>query len=169
VGHPKFWTREEFFGGKMFGRRRFEMEINMRGLCPLIQVFDMDNSLHFYCELLGFEIVEKAAGGGWAWLRQGNAELMLNTAYDEGERPEKPDPARLLGHQDTGLFIGCPDVDSAYDYLHAKGVDVSKPKVAWYGMKQMSLKDPDGFGICFQWKADQRQEGRVAHSSPILA
>jgi len=145
------------------------MEINMRGLCPLIQVFDMDNSLHFYCELLGFEIVEKAAGGGWAWLRHGNAELMLNTAYDEGERPEKPDPARLLGHQDTGLFIGCADVDSAYEYLHAKGVDVSKPKVAWYWMKQMSLKDPDGFGICFQWKADQHQEGRVAHSSSVLA
>ncbi len=45
----------------MFGRRRFEMEINMRGLCPLIQVFDMGNSLRFYCELLGFEIVEKSA------------------------------------------------------------------------------------------------------------
>jgi hypothetical protein len=25
-----------------------------------------------------------------------------------------------------------------------------------YGMKQMSLRDPDGYGICFQWetKAD---------------
>lgn len=79
------------------------MEINMRGLCPLIQVFDMDNSLHFYCELLGFEIVEKAAGGGWAWRRHGTAELMLNTVYDEGERPEKPDPARLLAHEDTGF------------------------------------------------------------------
>src|SRR5713226_7039525 len=71
--HPKFRTKEEFVGDKMFGRRRFEMEINMRGLCPLIQVFDMDNSLHFYCELLGFEIVEKTAGGGWAWLRHGTA------------------------------------------------------------------------------------------------
>jgi hypothetical protein len=39
------------------------MEINMRGLCPLIQVFDMDNSLRFYCDLLGFEIVGK--GGSW--------------------------------------------------------------------------------------------------------
>jgi len=52
--------------------------------------------------------------------------------------------------------MGCPDVDGAYEYLRAKGVEVSKPKVAWYGMKQMSLKDPDGYGICFQWKADQR-------------
>jgi hypothetical protein len=77
----KFWTRKESFGDKMFGRRRFEMAIHMRGLCPLIQVFDMDNLLRFYCELLGFEIVEKAAGRGWAWLRHGTAELMLNTAY----------------------------------------------------------------------------------------
>jgi hypothetical protein len=24
--------------------------------------------------------------------------------------------------------------------------------VAPYGMKQMYLHDPDGFGLCFQWK-----------------
>ena len=27
------------------------------------------------------------------------------------------------------------------------------PKVAWYGMKQLYLTDPDGYGLCFQWKA----------------
>jgi glyoxylase I family protein len=129
------------------------MEIEMRSLCPLIQVFDMDTSLHFYCDLLGFEIVQKAERGGWAWLRHGDAELMLNTAYDDGERPESPEPARLAGHEDTGLFIGCPDVDGTYEHLRSKGLDVSQPKVARYGMKQMYLTDPDGFGICFQWKA----------------
>lgn len=129
------------------------MKIEMRGLCPLIQVFDMDESLRFYCELLGFEIVEKAAAGGWAWLRCGDAELMLNTAYDAGERPARPDSQRLSAHDDTGLFIGCPDVDGAYNYLRGKEVEVSEPKTAWYGMKQMYLKDPDGFVICFQWKA----------------
>lgn len=129
------------------------MGIDMRGLCPLIQVFDMDTSLHFYCDLLGFKVVQKAERGGWAWLRHGDAELMLNTAYDDDERPEKPDPKRVSGHQDTGLFIGCPDVDGAYEYLRGVGIDVAKPKVAWYGMKQMYLKDPDGFGICLQWKA----------------
>src|SRR5581483_1218604 len=128
-----------------------EMGIEMRGLCPLIQVFDMQVSLRFYCELLGFQIFQKAPGGGWVWLRHGDAELMLNTAYDDGERPDKPDPQRLLAHRDTGLFIGCPDVDRAYEYLTAKGCEVSKPKVAPYGMKQMYLKDPDGFEICLQW------------------
>ena len=148
------WMRLVFCLSKMLGGRCVEMKIIIRGLCPLIQVFDMDNSLRFYCDLLGFEIVQKAEGGGWAWLRHGTAELMLNTAYDDDERPEKPDPARSLGHQDTSLFIGCPNIDSAYEYFHSKGVNVSKPKVAWYGMKQMSVKDPDGFEICFQWKAE---------------
>lgn len=129
------------------------MEIDMKGLCPLIQVFDMDISLRFYCDLLGFEIIEKAERGGWVWLRCGGAELMLNTAYDDDDRPQRPEPQRVSAHQDTGLFIACPDVDAAYEHLHTKGVEVSKPKVAWYGMKQMYLKDPDGFGICFQWKA----------------
>ncbi len=135
------------------------MGIEMRGLCPLIQVFDLETSLGFYCELLGFEVVQKAPGGGWAWLRNGDAELMLNTAYDDGERPDKPDPKRLLAHRDTGLFIGCPDVEGAYEYLKSKGCAVSKPKVAGYGMKQMYLKDPDGFEICFQWAQKTAADG----------
>jgi glyoxylase I family protein len=131
------------------------MPIDMRGLCPLIQVFDMHTSLNFYCDLLGFEIVQKSPGDGWAWLRSGDAELMLNGAYenDDKDRPAKSDSQRMLWHYDTGLFISCPDVDGVFKHLQAKGVDVSKPKITSYGMKQMSLKDPDGYGICFQWKA----------------
>jgi len=75
---------------------------------------------------------------------------MLNTAYEPGTRPAAPDPARVASHDDIGLFIGCPDVDAAYAGLRAKGVDVREPKNAPYGMRQMYLKDPDGFGICFQ-------------------
>ena len=71
----------------------------------------------------------------------------------EGERPPIPDVARVRAHDDTGLFIGCPDVDAAYEYLKAQGVAKNPPNVAPYGMKQLYIKDPDGFGICFQWKA----------------
>jgi len=133
------------------------MSIELRGLCPLIQVFDMPTSLRFYRDLLGFEIVQRSQESddcGWCWLRsKDGAELMLNTAYDDGERPPQPDRERTIGHMDTGLFIGCPDVDAAYDYLKSKGVSCEPPRVAPYGMKQLYFKDPDGFGICLQWKA----------------
>jgi len=51
------------------------------------------------------------------------------------------------------LYFGCPDVDSAYQQLLSNGLRPDPPKMAWYGMKQLYLKDPDGFGICFQWFA----------------
>jgi hypothetical protein len=57
-------------------------------------------------------------------------------------------------HDDTALFIGCPDVDLAYKHLRAHGVAVEAPVVASYGMKQLYLKDPDGFTLCFQWAVD---------------
>jgi glyoxylase I family protein len=45
-------------------------------------------------------------------------------------------------------------VDGAYAQLLAKGVSTDQPpKVAHYGMKQLYLRDPDGFGLCFQCKA----------------
>jgi hypothetical protein len=34
----------------------------------------------------------------------------------------------------------------------AKGVKCDPPEVAPYGMKQLYFHDPDGYGICFQWK-----------------
>src|SRR5256885_10091736 len=45
---------------------------------------------------------------GWALLRLDDVELMLNTAYDEGERPAAPDAARIDAHHDTCLYFGCP-------------------------------------------------------------
>ena len=38
-----------------------------------------------------------------------------------------------------------------YHHLRSNNVDVEPPKVAPYGMKQLWVKDPDGFTVCFQW------------------
>jgi len=137
------------------------MAIDIRGLAPLLAVFDMPASLHFYRDLLGFEIVSASGPGddcGWAMLRLNGVELMLNTAYDDGERPAAPDPARVAGHGDTALFFGCADLDGAYRRLRAQGLDVKEPAVAHYGMKQLYVCDPDGYGLCFQWPATQEMQ-----------
>jgi len=136
------------------------MPLDVRGLTPLLQVYDMPASVRFYRDLLGFEIVATSPELGedsfhWAWLRLGGADLMLNTAFEfDSERPAEREPARTAAHEDTGLFIGCPDVDAAYEELRAKGAPVKPPVVAPYGMKQMYLHDPDGYALCFQWPVD---------------
>jgi glyoxylase I family protein len=131
------------------------MPIDATGLCPLIQVFDMPTSLRFYRDALGFAIVSTSEGSNdrfdWVQLKLGGASLMLNTAYEQYNRPVKPDVARVAAHDDTCLYIDCPDVDGAFRYLRERGLDVQPLAVAPYGMKQLYLSDPDGYSVCFQY------------------
>jgi catechol 2,3-dioxygenase-like lactoylglutathione lyase family enzyme len=75
------------------------MGIDIRGMAPLLQVFDMPTSIAFYRDALGFEVVTTSKPRGehfdWALLRLNGVELMLNTAYEEDARPPAPDPARI--------------------------------------------------------------------------
>ncbi len=132
------------------------MAIEVRGIAPLFQVFDMPTSMHFYRDQLGFEVVstdgKPADHFDWVLLRLNDGvELMLNTAYEADERPPVPDPARIASHGDTSIFFGCPDVAAAYTYLRAQGVDLEKPNITSYGFKGISVKDPDGYSLCFHW------------------
>ena len=137
------------------------MALDVRGLTPLLQVYDMPTSVRFYRDALGFEVVSTSARLGedrfhWALLRLGSAELMLNTAYEfDNQRPSQPDPVRTAAHDDTGQLFGCPDVAAAYEELRGRGVMVKQPVVTGYGMTQMYLRDPDGYALCFQWSAQR--------------
>lgn len=130
----------------------------VRGLCPLIQVYDMNEAAEFYCERLGFEMVarsdERDTPEGrlfhWCWLRLGDAQLMLNTAFDEGERPSARDPARQEAHGDTCLYFDSPDVDGVAAALRSKEIAFEGPRDAPYGMRQLWFSDPDGYQLCFQ-------------------
>ena len=138
------------------------MAPEVRGLAPLLQVYDMPTSIRFYRDKLGctVKMTSPALGGEdrfhWALLELGRAEFMLNTAYEfDQERPVPPDPARSAAHDDTCLYFACPDVEAAYVALRSRGVEVKQPTIAPYGMKQLYLHDPDGYSICFQWAADR--------------
>ena len=135
------------------------MALDLRSACPLLMVYDMPTSLRFYRDILGFEIVSTSPKiredyFHWVWLKQGQAEVMLNTAYEfDEERPAERDPARTAAHEDSCIYFGCPDVQAAYEELKRRGASVNEPKVAPYGMTQMYLRDPDGYALCFQWSA----------------
>ena len=131
------------------------------GVTPLLQVYDMNEAVAFYRDGLGFEIVADSGEVDtpegrffhWCCLRLGGAWLMLNTAYDEGERPAERDPARQAAHDDVCLYFDCPDPDAAAAELRAKGIAFEGPRIASYGMKQLWFHDPDGYQLCFQTKA----------------
>jgi glyoxylase I family protein len=141
------------------------MGIQVHGVCALLQVFDMPTSLRFYRDVLGFEIVQSAGDkdtdtADWVWIRLGGADLMLNTAFEADERPDKPEIGRHVSHSDTGLYFDCPDVDAAYEHLRARGVVLKPPRIASYGMRQLYVTDPDGYSICFQSKPEAAAAAR---------
>jgi glyoxylase I family protein len=116
----------------------------------------MPTSVAFYRDVIGFEVVMQSCPGDdfdWGLLRMGGAELMLNTAYERHERPATPDPARWASHSHTTLYFFCPNVDEAYHHLSSKGIPVKEPVVRDYGMRQLNVIDPDGYGLCFQYPA----------------
>ena len=131
------------------------MSFSPLGLTPLIGVFDMPKSLSFYRDMLGFSVVsaspevETAEGrfSHWMWLRFGLAEIMLNTQYDSNERPPTP---REKTPKDAVFYIGCSNVEHAYEELTRRGLQAAPPKMAPYGLKLFSVEDPDGYTIVFQ-------------------
>lgn len=109
-------------------------------------VQDMQRSAQFYQETLGFEMVEQWTPDGklsWCKLRRGGTAIMLQLACDEDGDP---------GSWPNGmsLFVHCEDADAVYAEFVARGADVKPPSVSFYGMKQLFLRDPDGYELCFQ-------------------
>jgi glyoxylase I family protein len=132
------------------------MGVEIRSMTPLISVFDMAASLAFYRNILGFQVTQDTGGGdnsAWVMLEKGGVALMLNTAYDDNERPSKPDPVHHAVHQETYLYFSCPDTNAAFELLKSRGLPVDPPVVVYYSMSQVYVRDPDGYTLCFQCPA----------------
>ncbi len=134
------------------------MALGIESAIPLFSVFDVPTSIAFYRDVLGFEVVNTSKpftnakdDFGWAMLRLRGVELMVNNAYEDNLRPAEPDRARIAAHADTVIYFGCRDVDGAYASLRERGIAAKEPTIAYYGMKQVYVTDPDGYTLCFQW------------------
>jgi glyoxylase I family protein len=132
--------------------------IEVNDLCTLMSVWDMPTTVRFYRELLGFEIETRsptyAVEDGeelfhWCTMRAGDLAIMLNTEYDEGERPAER-PREVEERFGTWFYYGCRDIDGAYATLQAAGVACQPPSIAAYGFRVVSFRDPDGRGITLQ-------------------
>lgn len=118
----------------------------VRELWPLLLVTDLERSLTFYRDQLGFAVVDEAKAAGrtfWCRLQRGGASLMLQQAEDEDG------PAEGSGRGVSFYFV-CDDVDALYAEFVARGLKLDPPAVAYYGMKQVFVPEPGGYVICFE-------------------
>ena len=97
--------------------------MSLRTIWPLICVTDMERSLAFYRDGLGFEIVaswEGPHGIAWCRLKRGPVSLMIQIA--EGEVPPP------VEGQAAELYILCDDARALHAEFVARGIQASEPQ-----------------------------------------
>ena len=113
----------------------------MEPIIAELTVDDVDVSIYWYIEL-GFTVAlrgfEDEDGLQWAslscdertiWLLRGDMSPHSATAAPR-----------------TTLHLQVADVNALYQHLQARGIDPGpEPKNEWYGVRQFTLADPDGF------------------------
>jgi lactoylglutathione lyase len=125
------------------------MPANLRESVPFFMVTNMERSLRFYVDGLGFQVTRKWIPGEtieWCWLKRDGASLMLQE-YREGRRP--PDQ---LGVGVSVCFI-CEDALAFYREVTERGIETGRPFVG-NAMWVTSLRDPDGYRIDFESDTD---------------
>ena len=118
----------------------------VRQLVPLLAVQDIQRSAEFYRDRLGFALTGKAENEGkmfWCRMERGGSAIMLQQAEDEDG------PAKGRG-RGVSLYFICDDADAVYMELTSRGLQLSPPSVAYYGMKQVVVPEPDGYYLCFE-------------------
>lgn len=127
-----------------------ERTATVRELVPLLFVRDIERSTVFYRDSLGFEVASKWEPDGklaWCRLQRDGSAVMLQQATAEDE------PAEGRG-RGIGFFFICDDAEAMHAELSDRGLHAAPPHVAFYGMKQVFLKDPDGYELCFESPAE---------------
>ncbi|GMV07260.1 MAG: hypothetical protein AMXMBFR53_35350 [Gemmatimonadota bacterium] len=121
---------------------------------PFLWVTDMERSLRYYVDGLGFEIVDRWLDGGklrWCRLEHGGAALMLQEFWREGPHQRRPDAP--LGAGVTLCFI-CDDALALHRAYTGRGVPSSREPFVGNGMWVTSLEDPDGYALSFESRTD---------------
>jgi uncharacterized glyoxalase superfamily protein PhnB len=137
----------------------------MARITPEIAVSDIEKSLTFY-SMLGFEkdntgIVDEQ-GSQWYSLALGDASLwLIRQDVVAGLSP--------AGSRGNGviIYIGVEDVDRLYNSIqsgeYAANI-VQEIETHWYGLRQFSITDPDGYLLTINMPVSQ-DESTDSHAN----
>jgi lactoylglutathione lyase len=130
-----------------------EAEPNVRQAVPFFAVKDMESSLHYYVDGLGFEMTHRWIDDGklrWCWLQLGGAALMLQEFRKEGHDSWTPEGKVGVG---VSIYFICRDALAFHRDLKARGIQAGRPFVG-NGMWVTTLSDPDGYKLHFESPTD---------------
>jgi catechol 2,3-dioxygenase-like lactoylglutathione lyase family enzyme len=121
-------------------------------ITPNVVVADMEASLRFYRDVLGFSVsqtVPEKAPFIFAWMKRDDAELFLNQHQEP--QPGRPDP--LAGRPIGGtlsLYMPMKGIEDLLKTIEEHGIKIAIPlHKEFYGMTEFAVLDPDGYLLIF--------------------
>jgi predicted enzyme related to lactoylglutathione lyase len=114
----------------------------------VIMVSDQARAVKFYAEKVGFDIRINVPffGGKWIEIAPKDSESTLSIMEPNPQLmpPQELEIARKNIGRNTGVWFYTSDIQSTYEDLKSKGVDITKPeKQEWGGIMSL-VKDLDG-------------------------
>jgi lactoylglutathione lyase len=136
-------------------------ESNVQQAVPFFWVRDIEASLRFYIDGLGFKKTTEWVDDGrlrWCWLELGGAAVMLQEFWQSGQHRNVT--TDKLGAGVSINFI-CKDALSLYKEFKTRGVVSRKPFVG-NRMWVTHVADPDGYNLYFESLTDAPEESEFA-------
>lgn len=130
------------------------MSQSITKLTPNLVVSNVEQSVPFYRDVLGFSVVMTVPDApplAFAILSHGNIELFLNS-YESATEEYKPFQKQPIGGTLT-LFFEVTEIERLYGELTPKVRIVMPLETKWYGMKEFAFLDPDGWIITYAQRA----------------
>ena len=140
------------------------MTHNVKQAVPFFGVTDIEASVRFYVDGLGFTMTLNWSPEGrirWCWLKLGDAGVMLQEYWKDG-RPGGA-PAGPLG-QGVSICFMCDDAIAIYHDALSRGLTPSRPFVG-NNLWVTSLTDPDGYRLDFESPTDVPED--TVYSEPV--
>ncbi|MBB6143305.1 hypothetical protein HNQ77_001249 [Silvibacterium bohemicum] len=136
-------------------------EANVKQAVPFFCITDMDRSLRYYVDGLGFSrtnqwIVEEKIR--WCWLQLGGAAIMLQTCGQKILDSMPPGSKLGLG---VSIWFQCEDAIALYREFQSRGIEASEPEVG-NGLWDTHLSDPDGYKLHFESPTGAPEETKLS-------
>jgi len=115
------------------------MTMKLENIHPVLAVNDIDDTIRFYRDVLGFECANRM--DGWAALCKDNVEVMISlpNAHEPFEKPT------LTG----SIYFNTSDVDALWEQIKNKANIVYQIENFFYGMREFAIRDNNGYILQF--------------------
>lgn len=140
-------------------------EPNVREAVPFFSVSNMEASLKFYIDGLGFKMKhrwipdrpEDHPDGRirWCWLTLGKTALMLQEFWKDGRHANVPKEKLGVG---VSINFQCADSLALYREFKSRGVSIPKRPFVGNGLWMVNVTDPDGYQLYFASPTDAPEE-----------